>query len=623
MPSVKKFCLLVFALLIGSGAFSQTTEQQAKQDSAAVYRKIEKYSKKRKWTSFVHGLIFEPLTPNKLKARKRAQARRFKDYQGKIVRKIDIITLDPFGYSETDTTRKPSKSLAHFGNRLHLKTKRLTILNLILIRRNKPLDSLLIKESERLIRTQRYVRRVQITPKATTHPDSVDIEIRELDSWSLIPDFSASTSRTDYKLTERNFLGLGHQVEQRYQKDLRDGDDAYSAKYTIPNVMNTYVRTVLAYQLDLRQNYLKGINIERPFFSPFARWAGGVYFDTRFRGDSLPNANNELSWQHLKTNATDIWAGHSIRLFDGSSEDEKTTRLITTARYYKLRFTESPTAEYDSINFFATERNYLLGLGISSRQFVQDQYLFNYGIIEDVPVGEAFGITGGMQRKHNRWRTYLGARVTSGEYHAWGYLSGNLEYGTYLRSGVSEQSVLSAQANYFTPLYETGKWKFRQFVKGSLIIGNDREPSWGDRLTLKGSRGIQGLESRSLFGTKKWLVTSQTQSYAPWDVWGFRFNPYLTYSIGMLGDGPNGFKKSKAYSQVGAGFIITNDYLVFSSFQISFSYYPTMPDTDSGAFKTNSFSTEDFGLMDFELAKPRTVLYEQENPINPSSQTVR
>lgn len=623
MPSVKKYCLLLFALLIGAGAFSQTTEQQAKQDSAAVYRKIEKYSKKRKWTSFVHGLIFEPLTPNKLKARKRAQARRFKDYQGKIVRKIDIITLDPFGFSEMDTARKPTKSLAHLGNRLHLKTKRLTILNLILIRRNKPLDSLLVKESERLIRTQRYVRRVQITPKATTHPDSVDIEIRELDSWSLIPDLSASTSRTDYKLTERNFLGLGHQVEQRYQKNLRDGDDAYSAKYTIPNVMNTYIRTVLAYQLDLRQNYLKGINIERPFFSPFARWAGGVYFDTRFRGDSLPNANNELSWQHLKTNATDIWAGHSIRLFDGNSEDEKTTRLITTARYYKLRFTESPSTEYDTVNFFATERNYLLGLGISSRQFVQDQYLFNYGIIEDVPIGEAFGLTGGMQRKHNNWRTYLGARVTSGTYHNWGYLSGNLEYGTYLRSGVSEQSVLSAQANYFTPLYETGKWKFRQFIKGSLIIGNDREPSWGDRLTLKGSRGIQGLESRSLFGTKKWLVTSQTQSYAPWDVWGFRFNPYVTYSIGMLGDGPNGFAKSKAYSQVGAGFIITNDYLVFSSFQISFSYYPTMPDSDSGAFKTNSFSTEDFGLMDFELSKPRTVLYEQENPINPSSQTVR
>jgi hypothetical protein len=374
--------------------------------------------------------------------------------------------------------------------------------------------------------------------------------------------------------------------------------------------MNTYVRSILTYQLDLDQNYLKSINVERPFFSPYARWAAGVYFDQRFRRDTLPNANNEFAWQNFKSNATDVWAGHAIRIFKGESEDEKTTRLITAARYYKLNFVESPMAEYDTINFYATERNYLLGLGISSRQFVQDRYLFNYGIIEDVPVGKVLGITGGMQKKHDRWRTYVGARISSGDYYNWGYLSANLEYGTYLRNGVSEQEAISFQSNYFTPLYETGKWKFRQFIKGRLVIGNDREPSWGDMMTLKGATGIQGFDSRTLFGTKKWLITSQTQSYAPWDVWGFRFNPYLSGSVGMLGDGPHGFAKSKAYTQVGLGLIISNDYLVFSSFQLSFSYYPTLPDRDGGLFKTNAYNTDDFGLMDFEFAKPRTVLYE-------------
>ncbi|WP_217703332.1 BamA/TamA family outer membrane protein [Flavobacterium agri] len=610
MRILKTYCLLLFAMCCCTSAFGQNTEKEAKKDSAAVYRKIEKYSKKRKWTSFVHGLVFEPLTPKKLKARKRAQTRRFKDYQGKIVRKIDIVTLDPFGFSEIDSTKQPEKTLSKVGNRLHLKTKRLTILNLLLIKRNKPLDSLLVKESERLIRAQRYVRRVMITPKATPYKDSVDIEIRELDSWSLIPDFSASTSKTEYELTERNFLGLGHQVEQNYQKDLRDGDDAYSVKYTIPNILNTYVKSIFSYQIDLKQNYVKSVNIERPFFSPYARWAAGMYFDQRFRQDTLPNANNEFEWQNFKSNATDLWAGHAIRIFKGESEDEKTTRLITTARYYKVHFVESPDVAHDTINFYATERNYLAGLGISSRQFVQDHYLFNYGIIEDVPVGKAFGITGGVQRKRGNEKTYLGARFTQGKYYNWGYLSANLEFGTYLRDGDSEQSAASLQANYFTPLYETGKWKFRQFIKGSLVIGNDREPSWGDMLTLKGPKGIQGFDSRTLYGTKKWLVTAQTQSYAPWNLMGFRLNPFLGYSIGMLGDGPNGFTKSKAYSQVGVGVLISNDYLVFSTFQLSFSFYPTMPDSDRGIFKTNAFSTDDFGLMDFELAKPRTVLYE-------------
>lgn len=558
----------------------------------------------------MHGLIFEPLTPKKIKARRKAQTRRFKDYQGKIVRKIDVITLDPFGYSETDTSAKPQKRLANIGNRFHLKTKRLTILNLILIKRYKPLDSLLVKESERLIRAQRYVRRVQITPKATPYRDSIDIEIRELDSWSLIPDFSASGTRTDYELTERNFLGLGHQVEQRYVKDFSDGDDAYAARYTIPNILNTYIRTNLAYQLDLRNNYLKSINFERPFFSPYTRWAAGIYFDQRFRTDTLPNANNQFAWQNFKTNATDIWAGHAIRIFEGQSEDERTTRLITSARYYKLNYVESPAVPYDTIDYYATQRNYLLGVGVASRQFVEDRYLFNFGIIEDVPVGKAFGITGGMQRKRDHLRAYYGARVTSGKYYTWGYLASNLEYGTYIDNGLFKQSAASFQFNYFTNLYETGKWKLRQFIKGNLVIGNNREASWGDMMTLRDQTGIQGLESRTLYGTKKWLVTAQTQTYAPWSFIGFRFNPYASYSIGMLGDAENGFKKSKAYSQIGVGVLISNDFLVFSTFQLSLSYFPSMPDGTGSVLKTNTFSTDDFGFMDFELAKPRTVLYQ-------------
>ncbi|WP_290837505.1 hypothetical protein [Flavobacterium sp.] len=558
----------------------------------------------------MHGLIFEPLTPKKLKARRKAQTRRFMDYQGKIVRKIDVVTLDPFGYSESDTAQKPRKRLAEVGNRFHLKSKRLTILNLILIKKNKPLDSLLVKESERLIRAQRYVRRVQITPIATSSPDSIDIEIRELDSWSLIPDFSASGARTDYELTERNFLGVGHQVEQRYVKDFSDGDDAYYAKYTVPNIMNTYVRTTLAYQLDLRNNYLKSVNFERPFFSPYTRWAGGIYFDQRFRTDTLPNANNQFAWQNFKTNTTDIWGGHAIRIFKGPSEDERTTRLITSARYYKLNYVESPAVPYDTINFYSTERNYLIGVGVSSRQFVEDRYLFNFGIIEDVPVGKAFGVTGGMQRKRDILRPYFGARITSGKYYSWGYLAANLEYGTYYNDGQSQQNAVSFQFSYFTNLYETGKWKFRQFIKGNVVIGNHREPSWGDMMTLKDRAGIQGLDSRTLFGTKKWLVTAQTQSYAPWDFIGFRLNPYFSYSIGMLGNAQYGFEKSKAYSQIGLGVLISNDFLVFSTFQLSMSYFPTMPEGGGGAFKTNTFSTDDFGFMDFELAKPRTVLYE-------------
>jgi hypothetical protein len=50
----------------------------------------------------------------------------------------------------------------------------------------------------------------------------------------------------------------------------------------------------------------------------------------------------------------------------------------------------------------------------SSRKFVQDNYIFRNGIIEDVPIGKIFGITSGYQFKNNLGRYYIGARAAFG-----------------------------------------------------------------------------------------------------------------------------------------------------------------------------------------------------------------
>jgi hypothetical protein len=71
-------------------------------------------------------------------------------------------------------------------------------------------------------------------------------------------------------------------------------------------------------------------------------------------------------------------------------------------------------------------------------------------------------------------------------------------------------------------------------------------------------------------------MTLQTQGYAPKDIWGFRMNPYLNYSIALLGSNVDGIKQIKRTRRL-VGVLINNDYLVFSSFQLSLSYYPTIP----------------------------------------------
>src|SRR6218665_441990 len=205
------FCLLIMSCYQLS--FAQETKpkhesEPLKKDTLKMYRNIENYSRKRGFTRFLHKLIFEPVTAKQKIKKNSFQKIKKKGYvevEGKIVRKILITTLDPFGYSEIDSTKKPTRWSYRTGNALHNKTSNLAIKNLLLLKKNRPLDSLLVKESERLIRSQRYVRSVAITTTPTAGKDSVDVYIRVLDAWSTIPDFSASSSRLSFELNERNF----------------------------------------------------------------------------------------------------------------------------------------------------------------------------------------------------------------------------------------------------------------------------------------------------------------------------------------------------------------------------------------------------------------------------------
>lgn len=610
----RSFILLLLICCCQPVLAQEKNKNQKPKDSARVYEKIQEYSKKRKFTKFLHGLIFEPIKTRhetKRANRKKVPKINYSQYEGKIIRKINVVTLDPFGYSEKDASAKPQNYLSKAGNRIHLKSKELTIKNLMLIRRNRPLDSLLVKESERLIRSQRFVRAVVITPVLIPqNPDSVDVYIRELDSWSLIPDFSGSGSRGDFELTERNFLGLGHQFENVYEREFGTGDDAYSMRYTVPNIVNTYIKTSVAYQINLDGDYSKNITVERPFFSPFTRWAAGVFVDQHFHWDTIPDAAHVYARQNFKYNTQDFWAGHAYQLFRENSENERTTNLITSARYLNMNYFEHPRAVYDSVSFYSDERFYMGSIGISSRQFVEDKYVFNYSVIEDIPVGRAFVITAGHQDKNDRSRFYAGARVTLGKYYKWGYLSSNFEYGSFFRNSVSEQSAITAESMYFTNLIECGKWKLRQFAKARLVLGANRVASRGDMLTINETNGIQGFNAPELFGTKKFLLGFQTQGYSPWNFAGFRLNPYLSYTAAFLADAEKGFSKSRLFSQLGVGFIISNDYLVFSSFQFSLAYYPNIPGNGADVFKMNAFSTDDFGFQNFDVGKPRTVDYQ-------------
>lgn len=533
----------------------------------------------------------------------------FNNAQGKIVRNIEIVTLDPFGYSVSDTAREPEKWIERASNSAHIKSSRLAIRNYLLFRKNKPLDSAAVFETERILRSQKFVRRVRIEPQELdTQSDSIDIKIRVLDSWSTLLVPSLSSGGYKGQLRESNFLGLGHSFINKVSVRTDDGKTAYSGNYTVPNIYNTYISSNLRFSTDLEDNHYKKVAFDRPFYSVMAKWAGGVELSELYFQDSIPDARQNYDRQPVKYFKQRYWGGYSVPLIKNPQDNEADFRMIASTGYESKNFSETPSMAYDSVGYYANERHLLFKIALSSNRYVQDRYVFKYDEIEDIPVGRVYSITTGARRKHHKNQLYLGLRYSFGNYHRIGYLSADIQVGSYFSQGQFNQGALNLNFSYFTPVIDVGSWRFRHFITQSLVYGFKRDAFEGDNLSLLGEAGIEGY-NETVDGNKKAILTLQTQTYSPWVWLGFRFNPFFNTTFGVVAEEGKTIFNSPLHTKIGLGVLITNDYFVIDRFQLSLSYYPHIPSDGSHIFKINSLRNHDLRLSDFNSSRPDVVPY--------------
>ena len=578
---------------------------------ASFQKKMEENKDKNKFNKLVYKLFFKN-SSSKEASKKIIALNRFKDFEGKIIRNIHITTLDPFGYSIADSTKKPEKFIEKAGNSLHVKTKNFTIKNYLLQKQGETLDSLKILESERLIRSQRFTRRVVVQMETVgKDSDSVDLYVYTLDSWSIIPTVNYSNSKLGIELRDRNFMGWGHDFSNYYRQNFENGKYVFRTNYTIQNIQRTFINFNIGYHSNEENEYSKSVSLSREFYSPLTRWAGGAYVGQRAHQDSIPNTDGIVA-QNFKYNLQDYWGGFSINLSKRETTlAKRLNNLVISARYFNVHYVEEPIAELDPIDFYSNEEFYLFGLGVSQKGYVQDRFIKNYDIVEDIPIGMAYGINTGFQRKYGECRYYLAGKFKYGNYFKPGYFSFGVEYGSFFTGGKTEQSAFSLKLLYYTHLKSWGQWKFRTFVSNDLILGNNRKDSRGDRLTLNENdpSGIEGFYSLDVLGTKKWLTNIQIQSYSPHQFLGFRLSPFLNSSLGLISDDKENLFKGKLYSKIGIGIMFTNDYLIFSNFTLSLAWYNSIPGQGNNIFKANAVGNRYFQLMDFDFGKPELVEY--------------
>lgn len=126
-PKYILFFYLIQFFFVSQEMKAQIIEKKG--DSISIYHDINDLSKKNKLSRFIYKLIFKEST---LKATdlfslelKKNKFENSKNQNGKIIRNISIETLDPFGYSVSNEKKIPKRKIDNFGNKVHIKTKKL------------------------------------------------------------------------------------------------------------------------------------------------------------------------------------------------------------------------------------------------------------------------------------------------------------------------------------------------------------------------------------------------------------------------------------------------------------------------------------------------------------------
>jgi hypothetical protein len=125
----KNLILIILITFIANDfAFAQestTAKDSTVQKEARIYQNIETYSERNKFTRFMIRLFFKPVVPDlpaqKIKLRRIQKP--YSSFEGKIIRNINIVTLDPFGNSIGDTITTSLNLFSRTGNKLHVKHK--------------------------------------------------------------------------------------------------------------------------------------------------------------------------------------------------------------------------------------------------------------------------------------------------------------------------------------------------------------------------------------------------------------------------------------------------------------------------------------------------------------------
>ncbi|MFC4655281.1 BamA/TamA family outer membrane protein [Rheinheimera marina] len=421
--------------------------------------------------------------------------------QGKPVRAIRVQSEDVF-----DLEAEKVYWFHHLANRTHKVTKADTILEDVLFKAGDPLDAEALLETERLLRTRRYLRKVEVKATEQCADGSVVVTIHTWDNWSLLPNISLSReggeSKTVLGLAEDNLFGTGNQVNLDYENDSER--KSYLLNFRSPNLFGSHwnLNTLYADKTD-GESYL--LALERPFYRLHAPWAFAFHIETDsenvneyLRGDEINEYQRKLDLLQLSSGWKIAETGHWVQ------------RLSLGLDRQQLQF--SPTALTD----FGMPENRDLSQLWLSWQFVGAEYrqlynVYQFNRVEDINFGwqasvQLGWLQPGLGADHSGWS--LKGRLDK----AWQLSPTDLLIGQWqaeqLQQAEVNQWLISSYAMWIHQLDKN------QSLVGQLTYAHGQDLFRDQRLSLGGDTGMRAYPLYYQTGERLALATAEYRYYS-------------------------------------------------------------------------------------------------------------
>ena len=229
---------------------------------------------------------------------------------------IDIVTDNIFDGSDP----QESRALHRLANKLHITTKPEVIRTQLLFESGDAISAQQLGETERLLRSNRYLREARITP-IKLDDDVVDLEVRTSDVWTLNPSISfgrgGGKNSGGVGLKEFNLLGSGTSIGLGYKSNV--DRNSLSLKYFDRNVLSSRVRLIAEYT-NSSDGYAQRFELDRPFFALDTRRAIGANFQSGRRIESLYDQGGITQQFELTSSKHEFHVGWSKGLQDNWSK---------------------------------------------------------------------------------------------------------------------------------------------------------------------------------------------------------------------------------------------------------------------------------------------------------------